>query len=196
MATCSVQGECHALDVAGWCSKVAADGHGQPPRKTLVPGPLAPTLEVVAFGVVEILFHEVADFPGEGFVINVDVGLVVDAERAVDRRVPYETLVDTVPRYEDAHLHAAVSGIGLRIEQGAVFGLLGPNGAGKTTMIRMLATLLGDLTRYSLAALVVVIVGLAMRMYYRQRCSARYRHSLGRLPRRHVAQRRSDRAFS
>ena len=37
---------------------------------------------------------------------------------------------------------AAVSGIDLRILQGAVFGLLGPNGAGKTTTIRMLATLL------------------------------------------------------
>ena len=34
--------------------------------------------------------------------------------------------------------HLAVDGIGLRVEQGSVFGLIGPNGAGKTTTLRML----------------------------------------------------------
>ncbi len=36
----------------------------------------------------------------------------------------------------------AVSGLSLRIEQGAVFGLLGPNGAGKTTSLRMIMHIL------------------------------------------------------
>jgi ABC-2 type transport system ATP-binding protein len=36
----------------------------------------------------------------------------------------------------------ALSGIGLEIPAGTVFGLLGPNGAGKTTTIRVLATVL------------------------------------------------------
>jgi ABC-2 type transport system ATP-binding protein len=36
----------------------------------------------------------------------------------------------------------AVQALGIRVEQGEVFGLLGPNGAGKTTTIKMLTTLL------------------------------------------------------
>lgn len=35
---------------------------------------------------------------------------------------------------------AAVDGVDLRVERGAVFGLLGPDGAGKSTLITMLAT--------------------------------------------------------
>ena len=37
---------------------------------------------------------------------------------------------------------AAVAGVDLAVEDGAVFGLLGPDGAGKSTLIRMLATVL------------------------------------------------------
>lgn len=36
----------------------------------------------------------------------------------------------------------AVSGLSLRVRQGAVFGLLGPNGAGKTTTLRMIMRIL------------------------------------------------------
>ncbi len=36
----------------------------------------------------------------------------------------------------------AVEALGIRVEQGEVFGLLGPNGAGKTTTIKILTTLL------------------------------------------------------
>jgi len=36
----------------------------------------------------------------------------------------------------------ALDGIGLRVEEGEVFGLIGPNGAGKSTCIRIVATLL------------------------------------------------------
>src|SRR5271168_1175102 len=36
----------------------------------------------------------------------------------------------------------AVSGVNLRVRQGAVLGLLGPNGAGKTTTIRMVMNIL------------------------------------------------------
>src|SRR5262245_9930376 len=36
----------------------------------------------------------------------------------------------------------ALTGVDLRVPEGAVCGLLGPNGAGKTTMVRILATLL------------------------------------------------------
>jgi len=46
--------------------------------------------------------------------------------------------------------HLAVDGIGLRVEQGSVFGLIGPNGAGKTTVLRMLVDIIrptaGELT--------------------------------------------------
>jgi len=38
--------------------------------------------------------------------------------------------------------HLAVDGIGLRVEQGSVFGLIGPNGAGKTTTLRMLVDII------------------------------------------------------
>lgn len=38
--------------------------------------------------------------------------------------------------------NAAVDGVSLRVDAGAIYGVLGPNGAGKTTTIRMLATLL------------------------------------------------------
>ncbi len=38
--------------------------------------------------------------------------------------------------------HLAVDGIGLRVEQGSVFGLIGPNGAGKTTVLRMLVDII------------------------------------------------------
>lgn len=46
--------------------------------------------------------------------------------------------------------HLAIDGIGLRVEQGSVFGLIGPNGAGKTTVLRMLVDIIrptaGELT--------------------------------------------------
>ena len=37
---------------------------------------------------------------------------------------------------------AALRGVSLQVERGAIFGLLGPNGAGKTTLLSILATLL------------------------------------------------------
>jgi ABC-2 type transport system ATP-binding protein len=37
---------------------------------------------------------------------------------------------------------AAVDGIDLTVERGAIYGVLGPNGAGKTTTVRLLATLI------------------------------------------------------
>src|SRR5205085_10501314 len=37
---------------------------------------------------------------------------------------------------------AALRGVSLAVERGAIFGLLGPNGAGKTTLLSILATLL------------------------------------------------------
>lgn len=48
--------------------------------------------------------------------------------------------------------HLAVDGIGLRVEQGSVFGLIGPNGAGKTTVLRMLV----DIIRPTAGALTVL----------------------------------------
>lgn len=38
--------------------------------------------------------------------------------------------------------HAALEDIGLRVEEGTVYGLLGPNGAGKTTLLKLLVGLL------------------------------------------------------
>jgi len=38
--------------------------------------------------------------------------------------------------------HAALDGIDLQVEQGAIFGLLGPNGAGKTTLLRIINSIL------------------------------------------------------
>ncbi|MFN8121881.1 MAG: ABC transporter ATP-binding protein [Thermoleophilia bacterium] len=43
--------------------------------------------------------------------------------------------VDVTKRYGDL---VAVDAIGVRVEQGEVYGVLGPNGAGKTTFLRML----------------------------------------------------------
>ncbi|MGO2422275.1 ABC transporter ATP-binding protein [Microbacterium sp.] len=67
--------------------------------------------------------------------------------------------------------HLAVDGIGLRVEQGSVFGLIGPNGAGKTTVLRMLV----DVIRPTAGELSVL--GVAPR-----RASTALRRRIGYLP--------------
>ena len=37
---------------------------------------------------------------------------------------------------------AAVNGVSLAIEPGAIFGLIGPNGAGKSTLLKMITSLI------------------------------------------------------
>ena len=49
------------------------------------------------------------------------------------------TLENVTKSYDSV---TAVSGINLRVRQGAILGLLGPNGAGKTTTIRMIMNIL------------------------------------------------------
>lgn len=60
------------------------------------------------------------------------------------------TVIETRELQKKYGKHLAIDGIGLRVEEGSVFGLVGPNGAGKTTVLRMLVDIIrptaGDLT--------------------------------------------------
>src|SRR6266436_8635977 len=58
---------------------------------------------------------------------------------AIDARDVEKTFRSGWPRRRET---AALRGVSLAVERGAIFGLLGPNGAGKTTLLSILATLL------------------------------------------------------
>jgi ABC-2 type transport system ATP-binding protein len=61
---------------------------------------------------------------------------------------PAITAIDVRKSFGDT---VVLDGLELAVEQGSVFALLGPNGAGKTTMVRILATLLRQITARSVS---------------------------------------------